>query len=129
MRFVVIFLVVALTSGCSNYSAVPARFVVYNNATNTNFTMRIVIDGKEYGLVVPGRSSTFTIELDVPDNFGNQSYGPSPLDKQVRVSVAFINTFTNQQTVPVFCYAGAKLTTTVVYEEFSGRPNISCSSS
>ena len=116
-----------LASGCSAYREQEAIFVGYN--TSNDNVVVLVNDGAETPIVA-NRSIQFVVQILVPNNPVNTVNGPSSIDKQVQVSIAFRNLRTGRLTSPIFCNAGAKVITTVWYRvDSSGSGYADCNSS
>ncbi len=118
-KIIVLLLVAFCTTACAAYVEEEARFVGYN--VSGVKVVALVNDGGGWEIPANG-SIKFTTQVPVPKNpvqTGYGSYGstgPSTIDKVVQISVAFRNLRTGKLTVPIFCYAGAKIVTTVWYE-------------
>jgi len=102
-----------------------AVFVAYNESRDE---VVAIIDGANEYNIAPSGSARFTVKILVPYNDTRVDYGPSTIDKEVDVSVAFRNVATGKLTTPITCRAGAKVVTTIWYQWNNGFPYGNCTS-
>lgn len=117
-------LAILAMSGCGAYKDEKARFIGYNNGDDT---VTVVVSGKDQVTIAPQKSQPFPVIIQVPRP---RSYGgpnsPSTLDVEVEVTVAFRNLRTGSVVGPIRCLAGARIETTVVFDQLFGRDFAGC---
>lgn len=102
--------------GCSSFSKENAP-VVFTNESRNNVALSIngAVVHEARGL----ESARFVVEVDVARaRYDGYSTGPSQLDRITQITVSVLNRDLNERSNTQTCYAGAKITTSITYQNF-----------
>ncbi len=110
MRFVVTLFSLLLITACQATAPVRVPFAIYNNSPHE---VRLVVDGKEVGPTIGANGSdNFYVWVEVP----SRGTGTEPIDQYVTVTVSVRKTSDDSASPVQTCSAGARRTTSVIYE-------------
>ncbi len=121
VKKVAIFIAALVMTACSQYESWNANFI----GINRSFAKVIVIvDGIELGALLPTATANFVTTINSGRSSGSVT-SPSS-NRTSTVSVVFRNTMNGLMSRPIFCTAGERLKTTIVYDSVGDSDRPSC---
>lgn len=118
---ILILVTLLLTSACSRYESWDANFIGINRSHSK---VLVIIDGIELGALLPTSTANFVTTIV---SGKSTYYGTSPSSNRTStVSVVFKNTASGTVSSPIFCTAGERMKTTIVYDSSYGYDSSNC---
>ena len=121
IKKILLLVMTMLMTGCSRYESWDANFIGINRSFAK---VLVIVDGIELGALLPTSTANFTTNI----TSGKNPYtGTSPsTNRMSTVSVVFRNTMTGTLSTPIFCTAGERMKTTIMYDASFGYDYSNC---